>query len=309
MGANQGLAIASGSILSLIGSVCVFLAGWWLFVGDQVITMLSETPVALLLLAATYIIPQGILSVDDITNLPSLPDLGAELWLIVGVFVVLSSIRLISGAPGARLVAAYIHIIIGALVAIVLYLIIRAPIPWPAAGYEYSTWGVMVLLIMMHLGFALQLYQSGRDPQASRWSPFAPLQPCERCGRKKDEAGLCPACDQIHKQAYFVYRGEQEREFTVPSTIYSGEAIVIGRGDNADVFLDGRLIAEFATISSNHAKLTYNKVDGNYYIEDTSTHGTRIGGNDIKGQGKVPLPVGLEVHFANVSLVFKERTS
>ncbi|NJL53826.1 FHA domain-containing protein [bacterium] len=305
---EKNSAIVSGGILSLIGSASVALAGWWLFVGDSVVRSLAETPVALFLLGIPYMLPEGVFDLNDLTRLPSAPPFGAELVFVVGLFMLYVSMQLVTGAPSARFVAAYIHVVIALLVLAILYMVIISPIPWPAVGYKYGTWAGIIVLTLLHIGLAQQLFQNADDNRARNWSPFGKAKPCNKCGRKKDSTDCCPVHDYLVKLPYLQHKVEGGLDYRVPRKIYKNEAAIIGRDDKVDILLDPAAIQEFEVISGRHATLTYRASDDNYFIEDVgSTHGTSVNGQSIKGRGKVPITPGTEILLATVPFVFEVR--
>jgi hypothetical protein len=304
---DRSVAIISGGILSLVGSASVFLAGWWLFVGDQVIRSLTETPAALLLLGIVYTLPEGIINLNDLTRLPIAPNGGAELMFAVGLFLLYVSSQLVTGAPGARFVASYIHIVMALLTAAVFYFVVISPIPWPAVGYQYGTWAAIFTLLLLHVGLASQLFQLIGNNDARKWSPFVKAKPCESCGRKKDDTDRCPVHDYLVMQPLLRHKVEGGREYRLPNKIFKGGEAIIGRSDQADILLDPAVNEEFQIISGNHAKLTYRESDNNFFIEDDSSHGTSINGESIQRKGKVPISSGTEVVFATIPFVFEVR--
>ncbi|NNJ12945.1 FHA domain-containing protein [Chloroflexales bacterium ZM16-3] len=232
-----------------IGVLCSSLAIFWFVLEDRLINAIPEGLLPVLSLLASMI------------SVPvwAPPPYGAQVTLLVGVFFIVLGTRLTIGMAGTRIVAAFIHVVVGFCLLALTFLLFTLSLPWPSPNIHYVASGVVLALVLCLFGSAVALYQRLDDPAARSWKPF---DQCPKCGRKLNAAKLCPIHDVKILYPRLIDQARQ-KVYPIPS---ASKPILIGRSQEAGVWFDEAVSPAYLHISREHAQIFYESSRQAFFI-------------------------------------------
>lgn len=187
------------------------------------------------------------------------PTYGAQVAFLVGAFLIVLGLRLAFGIAGTRIVAAFIHVVVGLCLLVLTFLLFTMPIPWPSPNIHYAVCAVVLVLACALFGSAVPLYRWLDDLAARSWTPF---EQCPKCGRKLSAPKQCPVHDLKNRYPRLVDQARQ-KVYPIPSAT---KPVLIGRSSEASVWFDETLAKEYVGISRDHAHITYDQGRQSFWI-------------------------------------------
>jgi len=125
---------------------------------------------------------------------------------------------------------------------------------------------------------------------------------CSTCGILS-EPGQCPNCDlgQISAELTIGIRQRKEKLGFVIDR--SNNTFRVGKSGYADIELteaDVQDKSHFAALSKKHFEISYDFNQNDFFIKDTSTHGTWLNNNKIDKEQPIPLANNSKINLAQV---------
>jgi hypothetical protein len=276
-----------------IGVICSSLAAFWMVLEDRLINVLPKTLIPLLgLLASMISVPVW-----------APPPYGAQVALLVGVFLIVLGTRLTVGMAGTRIVAAFIHVVVGLCLLAFMFMLFTSSIPWPSPNMRYLVCSGVLTLALGLFGSAAALNQKLNDPAASGWKPF---DQCPKCGRKLSTAKTCPIHDVKILYPRLIDQAQTpQRVYPIPP---ASSPILIGRSEEAGVWFDEAVAKEYKQISRKHARVVYDKGRQEFFITALpESTGVLVAEQPVSPDSPTLLPRDAIVKLGGVPFLFQVK--
>ncbi len=274
-----------------IGILCASLATFWMVLEDRLLNALPKVVIPFLgLLASMISVPVW-----------APPPYGAQVTLLVGVFFIILGTRLTVGMAGTRIVAAFIHVVVGFCLLAFTFLFFTMPIPWPSPSMRYMVCGGVFMLAIGFLSSATALYQLLDDPAAHAWKPF---EQCPKCGRKLNAFKQCI----IHDVKILYPRLIDQKRQKVYPIPPAAKSVLIGRSQEAKVWFDETFEAEYTHISRDHAHIIYDQGRQEFFITALpGSTGVLVAEQQVRPDSPTLLPRDAIVKLGGVPFLFQVK--
>ncbi len=280
----------TGLFWLLTGIIGAGMSTLWMLLGDRLFTAMPSTLVMLASLVSSLLWGKAVLP----------PPYGAQMMLLLGGVLIVLGIRLIIGVPGTRLVATLLHMTGAVILISVAYLVMTTPISLDPR-LRFGTVTSLGIATLSLLSTTPALYRQYLDRSAQNWKPGVQ---CPLCGRTIAAPGQCPTHDRPIPYPRLVDEVLQ-KVYPIPHS----RPAVVGRGSNADIWLDEAADERYRRISRQHIRIEYSPQQQEYRVTALpDTGGVSIAAQPLGvGQTRVLTPDS-EIMLADVRFVFQIRS-